>query len=164
MKTKKNIFLILLIIWMLTVFTFSNQPSEETSETSGKTIRLILSLIPSFSQMEETKQEALIEDLQPITRKLAHFSIYTLGGIIIALNINGYTLIEEKKFIFSCLIGCAYSITDELHQAFVPGRACMIIDVVIDTIGVIFGVTLLWVVIKIKENSKKGASKIEKNI
>lgn len=162
MKVKKIVFLIFLIIWMLTIFAFSNQPSEETSVTSGKTIRAILNLLPSFNQMEETEQEELIETLQPITRKLAHFSIYTLGGIIIALNINEYALTEKNKFTFSCLIGSIYSITDELHQAFVPGRACMVIDVIIDTIGVIFGVALLWIAMKIKEKSKKGRPKLKK--
>ena len=73
--------------------------------------------------MEEIEQEKLVELLQPIARKLAHFSIYTLGGILLALNINEYNLNYKKKFLFNCLAGFIYSVTDEIHQIFIPGRA-----------------------------------------
>lgn len=144
----------LLIIWMITIFAFSHEPSSESSGTSGNTIRAILNLVPGFKQMEETEQQKLIEQLQPIVRKLAHFSIYTIGGILFSLNINEYTLTEKKKFIFSCLAGFVYSITDEIHQMFIPGRAGMVIDVVIDTIGVVLGVALVWVVIEVINRRK----------
>lgn len=154
MKSRKIIFAILLIIWMITIFAFSNQVSEESSGTSGKTIRAILSFFPSFKQMEEIKQEQLVEFLQPIARKLAHFTIYSLGGIIIALNINEYTLTEKKKVLLSCMAGFVYSVTDEIHQMFIPGRAGMVIDVVIDSVGVVLGVALVWVVIEIMNRRK----------
>ena len=38
------------------------------------------------------------------------------------------------------LIGTAYAVTDEFHQAFVPGRSCELRDVVIDSCGVLTGV------------------------
>lgn len=134
---------------------FSHQPSDESSGTSGNVIRAILRIIPGYSQMEEIEQEKLVELLQPIARKLAHFSIYTLGGILLALNINEYALNNKKKFLFSCLAGFIYSVTDETHQIFIPGRAGMITDVVIDTIGVVLGVALVWVVIEIIKRKKE---------
>jgi VanZ family protein len=38
------------------------------------------------------------------------------------------------------LTGVAYAITDEVHQAFVPGRHGAVYDVVIDAVGVLVGV------------------------
>lgn len=149
MKSRKYIYAILLIIWMITVFVFSHQPSDESSVTSGKTTRAILSLIPAFNELQEIEQEELVEMVQPFIRKIAHLSIYTLGGILTALYINEYNLTETKKFLFSSLVGLVYSITDEIHQLFIPGRAGLAIDVVIDTIGVILGVAIVWTVIKI---------------
>lgn len=105
---------------MITVFLFSHQPSDESSKTSSNTIRMIMNCIPGFQQLEEIEKEQWIEILQPIARKLAHFSIYTLGGILLALYMNEYALVEDKKIIFSSLIGFSYAVSDEIHQLFVP--------------------------------------------
>jgi len=37
-----------------------------------------------------------------------------------------------------------YSASDEIHQAFVPGRTARISDVMIDTAGGAFGLGVLW--------------------
>lgn len=139
---------------MATVFWFSHQPSDESSGTSGNTIRAILNCIPGINQMEEVEKERLVEELQPLARKLAHFSVYTLGGILIMLYINETSLIEEKKIICSSLIGSFYAISDEIHQIFIPGRACMIIDIVIDSIGILLGVVFVYSIIEVINRRK----------
>ena len=120
---KKIIFALLLILWMITVFMFSAQPSDESSDTSGNTIRAIINLIPSIRQMEEADREQIVDNLQPYARKLAHFTIYTIGGIIAYLNANQYYLGEDQKALLIIILGSLYSITDESHQMFVPGRS-----------------------------------------
>ena len=40
-------------------------------------------------------------------------------------------------------IGVLYAVSDEVHQAFVPGRLGSPVDVAIDAVGVVCGV-LLW--------------------
>ncbi len=40
-------------------------------------------------------------------------------------------------------IGIAYAVTDEVHQAFVPGRQGAVRDVLIDAVGVLIGVYVL---------------------
>lgn len=41
-----------------------------------------------------------------------------------------------RRVLFYALLGVfLYACTDELHQAFVPGRACAFTDVLIDTSG-----------------------------
>ena len=40
-------------------------------------------------------------------------------------------------------IGIAYAATDEVHQAFVPGRHGAVLDVLVDAVGVLIGVYLL---------------------
>ena len=39
-------------------------------------------------------------------------------------------------------IAVLYSVTDEIHQMFVPGRACMFTDILIDSAGALTGVLL----------------------
>ena len=46
-------------------------------------------------------------------------------------------------FGISFVLGIVYATSDEIHQYFVPGRACMIEDVFIDTLGVILGILLI---------------------
>ena len=40
-------------------------------------------------------------------------------------------------------IGIAYAVTDEVHQAFVPGRHGAVLDVLVDAVGVLLGVYVL---------------------
>lgn len=47
-----------------------------------------------------------------------------------------------------------YATSDEIHQYFVPGRACMVEDVFIDTLGVILGILLIMLGKKIIKKGK----------
>ena len=46
----------------------------------------------------------------------------------------------KNIFIVSILLSILYSCTDEIHQLFVSGRSGSIIDVMIDSIGIILGI------------------------
>ena len=105
---------------MGTVFIFSNEPSDDSSNTSGNTIRTIINLIPSIRNLENNEKEHIVEILQPYARKLAHFTLYAIGGTITFLNFKQHELSENKKAFFSILFGFLYSITDEMHQKFIP--------------------------------------------
>lgn len=152
MKNKyiKIIFGILVFIWMITVFSFSNQPAETSTNTSGNTIKAIINIFPNIRNLEENEKEQIISNLQPIVRKLAHFSIYTLGGILIYNFINTYDIDNKRKVIYSFIIGGVYAITDELHQLFITGRSCEFRDVCIDSSGVLIGILIMIFFMKIK--------------
>lgn len=47
---KKSIFAVLLVIWMAFIFSMSSQNSEVSSNTSGGTIKMILSATPKFTE------------------------------------------------------------------------------------------------------------------
>ena len=55
----------------------------------------------------------------------------------------------KASFKNAFLAGTAYAVTDELHQLFVPGRAGMISDVLIDSLGVLFGCFLIYALFRI---------------
>ena len=105
---------------MVIIFCFSHQISDDSSRTSGNTIRAILNVFMEFREMSEEQKEEIVGFLQPIARKLAHFTIYAIGGIIIILYFNEYACNDVKKIMFSGLLGCSYSIFDEIHQMFIP--------------------------------------------
>lgn len=99
MKTRKTIFLILIIINCITIFHFSNQVADTSSASSGRVVNFVMKLLPQFKNMEEYQKEYVANEvLQPIVRKLAHFSIYALLGF---LTINFAFVCEEKNTVVS---------------------------------------------------------------
>ena len=49
----------------------------------------------------------------------------------------------------SLIIGVIYASTDEIHQVFVPGRGPLITDVILDSIGVLTGIFIVMLVLKV---------------
>ena len=107
---------------MIIIFCFSHQASDASSATSGKTIRAILNITPGVSKLPEEQKEEMIDFLQPIARKLAHFTIYAIGGVLMILCFNEYNLSDGKRLIISGALGCIYSMTEEIHQLFIPRK------------------------------------------
>ena len=70
-----------------------------------------------------------------VLRKLAHAAEFAILGILL--------LRALERPVAAFLLGTAYAASDELHQAFVPGRLGSPLDVVIDAIGVAVGIALM---------------------
>ncbi|MBR3933539.1 MAG: VanZ family protein [Clostridia bacterium] len=57
---------------------------------------------------------------------------------------------SNKKIIILTVVICfLYSLSDEIHQHFVPGRACRALDVLIDTSGSAFFCLIYTLITKI---------------
>jgi VanZ family protein len=67
-------------------------------------------------------------------RKLAHLAEYAVLGALLA---------RALPELAAQWAGIAYAASDELHQAFVPGRFGSLLDVAIDAAGVLVGILLL---------------------
>ncbi len=138
-KYEKIIKIILIVIWMVIVFNFSNQRGEESSGTSSRVTKVIVNII---TKDEEEPNKQIVEKTEKIVRKGAHYTIYTIGGFLII----SYTYLMEKtkkqKILYSLLFGIFYAVTDEIHQYFVPGRSARLFDVGIDTLGVLTGILI----------------------
>ena len=77
-------------------------------------------------------------------RVVAHIAVY---AILAGLLLSALTARLQRSAVAAVLaIGLAalYGVTDEIHQAFVAGRAGEVSDVVADTIGAALGVMLAW--------------------
>lgn len=154
LDTKKQIkiFKILLIlIWMIVIFMFSNEKGAKSTSTSRKVTEAIVQTVSSKS-IEEN--EPIIVSLDKVIRKLAHYTIYTIGGIVIFNYAKTTEKTKKEKILYSIDFGACYAITDEIHQFFVSGRSARIFDVGIDTLGVITGILIYLAIIKIIETTK----------
>lgn len=165
--TKKIIFGILVLINCITIFYFSNQIADDSNMQSSRVVNFIAKIIPAIRDMQEPDKTILLEEiLTPIVRKGAHFSIYTLLGI---LTVNYAFTYKGRSFYQKGLIAFAfcvfYAITDEIHQAFIPGRSNEIRDVLIDSLGALTGILLSIIITKIYRKLRKKETKyrIDKN-
>ena len=160
---KKNIlrivFLILIIINSLIIFGFSSQNGEE----SGNLSKSIITKIADILNIEDNR-ENFIDVGEKVIRKLAHFGIYTLLGIWSIGFLLTFNIKLKYQVVIASIWGCIYALTDEFHQSFSFGRHASINDVVIDTLGVIFGLLLVLLVLKIKKKKKKASPMSNKKI
>ena len=135
---------------MLFIFSSSAQIAEVSSESSGGFTRVFLSVfVEDFDEMSHEKQQELVDSLQFVVRKGAHFSVYFVLGSLCFFAMNTYSIKTKQKAYISILISLIYAISDEIHQIFVPGRAGRITDVFIDLAGILTGVGLSLLSIKI---------------
>lgn len=162
---KKNILRIILILLLLgtfyIIFGFSSQDGEKSGSISRRITEKIATLIPQIQKENEIEKENIMNTMERIIRKMAHFSIYTLVGLLLMALVSTYNIKEKNRLIISLTTGIIYASSDEIHQSFVPGRSPMITDVVIDTMGVILGILLIIlgkkIIKKYRENKQNMA-------
>lgn len=157
---KKSIFLVLIVIWMLFIFSMSSQNSEVSSNTSASTIKVVLSIVPKFNEQPKEVQDNVVESLQFIGRKSAHFIGYMILGILSTLLFLKFKNIN-KKSLFAFLLCVIYATSDEIHQLFVPGRTGQLKDVIIDSCGSIVGISIVLICIKLLEKKRRGKKRIK---
>lgn len=139
MKNKFNI--ILVIIWMSIIFILSSYNGNDSSEQSGVIVNFLANILNINN----------IELLNLIIRKFAHFTEYSILGFLVMNLVKDY----NKKYIIISIITCIiYAVSDEVHQLFVPGRSCQLMDVLIDSFGSIIGI-YLYKLLFIKDTIKK---------
>ena len=141
--------MIFLVLTFISIFNFSNQDGQTSGGLSRKVARKIVDVFPYTKNIKEEAKNKIVEKSQPIIRKGAHLSIYTLVGILIMSFISTYEIHLKYKFLISILVGLIYAISDEIHQSFIPGRTASVIDVGIDTLGVVLGIILVLIIISV---------------
>ena len=143
-KANQHKLLIMLaaVFWMAIIFKLSAQPGEQSNLLSTKVTTLIVSLAQQF------RPDVNVMSLNYFIRKCAHFLAYLVLGIVVlfATRRIGYT--GKKGIVFTLMLCIGYAITDELHQAFVPGRTPKLMDVLIDSSGASIGIGMFLLFIE----------------
>lgn len=129
-----------MLLWMFLIFLMSSFDATESANQSN----FIVNIITNIFKIEN------IEVLSFIIRKLAHFTEYLILGFLTINMLDKNDI--SKKYLLSILICIIYATSDEIHQLFVPGRACQIKDILIDSIGSITGIYLYKLISKRKKS------------
>lgn len=144
MKEKKRMWTIFVAVWMVVIFLFSSQPSDESSKESLFVGRMVGQIfVKDFEEWPKEEQEAFAETINYPVRKTAHATEYAILGILVLMRCCCQeTWCRRRMIVTAWGISTAYAATDEFHQIFVPGRAGMVTDVMIDSSGALAGILL----------------------
>ena len=120
---------------MVMIFCFSMETAEKSDETSGNITGIVIDVFyPEFEEYPATEQEQVYSGIQVVVRKMAHYSEYTLLGLLIRLCMESWFGHRMKR------LRALYACTDEIHQLLIDGRSGEWTDVLLDSAGVLTGV------------------------
>ena len=142
------------------IFNFSNQDSEKSGSTSQKVTEAITKDIKSIQKLNKNEKTKVIDKIEDVIRKIAHFSLYALVGFLLMALFSTYNINEKNKIISTIIIGAIYAISDEFHQSFIPGRSGQASDVFLDTLGTTVGGLLILLIIKTVKKLKKNKNSL----
>ena len=129
----------LVIIWAAVIFYLSSRTADQSTVQSR-------GMIQSFSGIlgKTIGSEELMETVDGIVRETAHGIEYFILGALVFNAMNAA--------IPSVILCAVYALSDEIHQISVPGRAFQIMDLFIDFIGIVFGVVVVMIIFRCRNN------------
>ena len=107
---RQIMFFVLAVLWGLLIFYLSAQPD------------LASGFPPAYDF---------------VLRKLAHMFVFGILAYLIAGSLESQ---ERGYLLFVIIAALTYAFIDELHQSFIPGRYGTPKDILIDSVGVYFGI------------------------
>ena len=128
---KIGISLVLIIIWLVIIFSLSNDTAEESSSKSD----VIAEEIAEVVYKDENKKKELVHPI----RKIAHGTVYFILNILVMNLLFQLNRMNYKYFLLGILFCILYAISDEVHQLYISGRSGELRDVFIDSMGSILG-------------------------
>lgn len=142
------------LIIMLAVFMFSAQSGDSSGEAS-------MTITENVSQhfFVGDINRSTLEFLEQIIRKLAHFIEFAALGFFVFAFTDTFTIKRKKAIVISLAFSALYALSDEIHQYFVPERACRLTDVLLDSFGALFGILMFIAVSGLIKKLKNRQSK-----
>ena len=121
----------------IAIFAFSHQPADDSTATSDGFSQILLSLAGKFQMIDihSINVEEMYQFMATPVRKSAHaIEFASLNvSLLFALYFRGIRGNAWLKTAF--LMTVFYACSDEFHQLFIPGRAGLVSDVLVDSIG-----------------------------
>lgn len=131
---------------MCLIFFLSHQPADDSDKVSNGIIEKIIhtAQIISGHEFNDNELEMISNYLIFPVRKLAHFLIYFILGVLFFNLLILYKIDIQSIFKLSILFCIIYACSDEIHQLFIFGRSGELRDVFIDSIGSLLGIMLSY--------------------
>jgi VanZ family protein len=165
-KTNKFIHWGLVLAWMIVIFCFSSQTGKESGALSNEVATKIVAgsvkvkkvavikrtntvvqsakVSKSNERIKKRKKVVAKRKFYRQTRDFAHCVLYFVLAALFFFALKQHGICSWKVFLWTLLFCVLYSLIDEFHQSFVPGRGPEFNDALRDLIGSTFGATFAW--------------------
>ena len=141
-----KISMVLAISCFIFIFAMSARPADESTKMSHWVGKVCASVfVPGFNHMSADRQEEIAEKIDFPVRKTAHATEYGLLALTVFFSFSE-DMRSGRRSLLSILISFLYAASDEIHQLFVPGRAGMFRDVMIDTGGAVLMIMIISII------------------
>jgi VanZ family protein len=90
------------------------------------------------------------------TKKGGHLLGYALLAVGYLRGLANGRPVTRRLWFLAVLLSGIYATSDEFHQYFIAGRSCSIYDVMIDTVGAVFGAST-WTWIRSSITAREGS-------
>ena len=154
---KKIISIILVLVWMGLIFSFSNANGESSGSMSRRVIVIITETITNVKDGTE-EMDKIVDRYQLFVRKGAHFFIYFVLAFLVMNSLYIWD-VKTKTLVISGVICILYAISDELHQYFIAERSGNIIDVMWDSSASLISSYLYYKIVMIRGKNEKRNTK-----
>ncbi len=151
------LFGLMVLLTASAIYLFSAQDGLASSRTSGSlTLLLVRAFRPDYDSLDAARRQALFDAWHNAVRTFAHCAEYTVLGVFLLLFFHALQC--RLKAPLSWLAGALYACTDEWHQMFVGQRAASWQDVGINSAGVLLGVLLALLILRLPGKKQRPAS------
>jgi VanZ family protein len=136
----------LIVLWAVTVAWAAQIYDFSTATFGGVFTTWLLSRILHLLHLSVSI--ATFQVLHHLMRKAAHVTEYAVFSMLLYYSLGGSRRREWRwsPAVWALVVAGVYSLTDEFHQLFVPGRGPSIFDSGIDTLGALLGILIVYVV------------------
>jgi VanZ family protein len=134
---KKTILFIFLIAWMLAIASLSNEIGDESKYRGTQAAKIVKIFISNSNMHIDNGIDIDDEALVYVIRKMGHVLTYLVLALLIHTLLRHTKLGRSKVYIFTLIFSLICACLDEYNQLHVSGRDGTIMDIMIDSIGII---------------------------
>ena len=100
----RTILIILLLGTFYIIFGFSSQNSTQSAGISRKITNIITANVKSIQEKDDKTKAEVLYKIEHIIRKIAHFSIYTVVGLLLMLLCKTYDMIDTSGVVTGIIL------------------------------------------------------------
>ena len=126
---KKKWWTLALIVWMVSIFCFTQLPYFTGKNTSDAIQKVV---VKEHNAINTPNADSVdINVLNLIVRKTTHVMVFGFLAMLL------YQFLKRFRYAYPLagFLTFLYAITDEYHQSFMPGRVSSFRDVLFDSLG-----------------------------
>src|SRR5881394_769717 len=126
-----------LVVWALLIFVGSG--NVLSAERTSILLPIIKWFFPSASPH-------FLGWVHFLVRKAGHLTEYAILATLAAraFRNSSHQFLQLHWFKLSLLLAMIYALSDEFHQSFVPSRTASIHDSLIDSVGALIALSIIW--------------------